>query len=101
MLSDKIKSVIDLLNPQTGKILRKHEIEEKYFIAIDEETVTQLHFILKSAYKSISLDYEHQATIDLPSRPLLIRIANMTNKGCSMYSKLLKKKATATTTLSG
>ena len=61
--------------------------------------MTEIHFILKSAYRRVGLAYDHQAKIDLPVRPLLIKIANMTSKGCNMYSKLLKKKVTASTSL--
>ena len=92
MLKDKIKTVSDFFNPATGHLRSKTELNDGLNTDIDEDTVVEIHHIIKCAFRMIGLKHDFKPTITLPCRPLLIQIANISQKGCNLYTKLLSKQ---------
>ena len=72
--------------------LSKIEMENKFQILINEETLIEMHFIIDTTFRSLGTTARNFESPHLPCQPLLINVLNMSKKGCSVYSNLLKKK---------
>ena len=51
-----------------------------------------MHFIIDSTFRSLGTNARNFESPHLPCQPLLINVLNMSKKGCSVYTNLLKKK---------
>ena len=71
---------------------------ETYGINASDEDITEIKYILRSAFRKLGLPEEIVAP-QLPFRPLLIEVATLSPKGCNKYSKLLKQKSDTRTNL--
>ena len=60
---------------------------------IDTETLTDFHYIINSARRSLGLVLTTPVPTPLPYQPLLISIANSVKTGCNYYYRLLRKKS--------
>ena len=92
MLKNKIRMVSDLFHPVSGHLLSKTELNNTLTIDIDQDTVTEVHHIIKCAFRTLGLNNDFKPSIVLPCRPLLIQTANLSQKGCNLYTKLLNKR---------
>ena len=100
-IAQKISIVDDFYNQDTGNLLNKREFEQKYKCVISNETFTEIHYIIKTARASLGIDNGAKIPFSRPIQPLLIKIINLTKKGCSSYSKLLRKITRRTTGAKG
>ena len=91
ILATKVKNVADLYIPGTADILTR-EWMEKHRIIIPEEVVIEIRYILKQSINKLGLTELRINAPNLPYRPLLIEIINMSLKGCSFFNKLLQGK---------
>ena len=66
---------------------------------VSEENLIELHYIIKIARHSLEIKDDCTIPTFLPYQPLLLNIVNLTKKGCSSYSKLLRKKTNLSTPL--
>ena len=92
MLHNKIVCIADMVDISSGLPMTQTQFKDRYNIDIDNDTVIEIHYIIKSTFKENGLKDNFRPKIQLPSRPLLIQIANVTDKGCSMYGKYLRTK---------
>ena len=84
ILATKVKNVADLYIPGTADILTR-EWMEKHRIIIPEEVVIEIRYILKQSINKLGLTELRINAPNLPYRPLLIEIVNMSLKGCSFF----------------
>ena len=69
-------------------------------VTITQATLTEIHYIIKNAWRSLGLQDNITFENIHPVQPLLIHIVNLTKKGCNVYYKLLRKKNNLKTILS-
>ena len=98
-LSLKIKTMSDFYIIGTGTLLTKDELEERFQVEVSEENFIELHYIIKIARQCLEINDDCSIPTFLPYQPLLLNIVNLTKKGCSAYSKLLRKKVNLNTPL--
>ena len=91
-LAEKINTISDFYHHGSGTLLTKPELENKYQIILSEETLMELHYIIKTARRSLEIKDSSIIQTFSPFQPLLINIVNLTKKGCGIYCKFLKKK---------
>ena len=91
-ISDKIKTAADFFEPGTSRLLTKREMEQKYDLTINDVNFVELRLIIKQSIASIGLSIESIKAPYCPSKPLLIDIVTMCQKGCNLYSRLLNMK---------
>ena len=99
-LSTKILSVTDFYKPGTCMLYTRDELITKYDIVISQETMIEIHYIIKNARRNLGLQVDISSEIVLPFQPLLMNIVNLTKTGCSVYYRMLRKKTNLKTTLS-
>ena len=98
-LSEKLSTMADFFDPQTGTLLSRAEMERKFKIVFNDETHLEFQYILRIARISLGLNDNDQVPVFQPFQPLLINIANLSTKGCSNYYRILRKKSNLSTTL--
>ena len=81
----------DFYRPGTNILLTKTELEEKFDIIMSEELYIELGYIFKNTCRSLGLVDSFSPLTNLPSQPLLIKIANIVKKGCNAYYRFLRK----------
>ena len=91
ILANKVKNVADLYIPGTAEVLTRDWMEMHNLI-VAEEVILEIKYILKQTFNKLGLGELRISAPLLPYRPLLIEIANMSQKGCSHFCKLLKGK---------
>ena len=91
-ISQRIKTLSDFYKAGSSDKLSKMEMENKFQILINEETLIEMHFIIDSTFRSLGTNARNFESPHLPCQPLLINVLNMSKKGCSVYSNLLKKR---------
>ena len=95
-ISSKIKTISDFYEPETSRLFTKDQFENAHNLQINNDDFIELNYIIKSALRKLGLQDNHDICTFLPSQPLLIDILSLTKKGCSTYSKLLRKKSILT-----
>ena len=75
-------------------------MEARYGINISNESLLELHYIFKISRRNLGLRDDQAFPNFLPSQPLLINILNMSQKGCSLFYRLLRKHLNLKTSLS-
>ena len=90
-IASKVNTISDFYKPGTSCTLSKTEFENKYNVIITDETLLQFHYIFRMARGTLGLGRE--STTFYPTQPLLINIANLTKKGCNVYTRLISKKS--------
>ena len=98
-LSEKLSTMADFFDPQTGTPLSRIEMERKFDINFTEETHLEFQYILRIARRFLGLNDDYRVPVFKPFQPLLINIANLSRKGCSKYYRLIRKKINLNTTL--
>ena len=99
-IAQKVRTVSDFYRPGSHEFLTKKEFDQKYQCEIGEDNLLEIHYILTTAKRGIGINDNNQIMNVLPFQPLLINMVNLTKKGCSIYSKFLKKKENLSTNLS-
>ena len=99
-LFNKISSIADFYRPGTCTFYTREELMNVFNTDISPETLIEIHFIIKSARRKLGLQNDISTEIVYPFQPLLINLANLTNKGCNVYYRVLRKKNNIKTTLS-
>ena len=100
ILSERVSTMSDFYDSENGILLSRLEIEGKFDFVMDEETYIEFQYIFRIARRSLGLNDNNRIVTFQPFQPLLINIANMAKKGCSIYYRLLRKKINLSTTLS-
>ena len=95
-ISSRIKTISDFYEPGTSRLFTKDQFENAHNLQINNDDFLELNYIIKSALRKLGLQDNHDICTFLPSQPLLIDILSLTKKGCSTYSKLLRKKSILT-----
>ena len=90
----------DFYEPGTFQHHSRAEMEARYGINISNESLLELHYIFKISRRNLGLRDDQAFPNFLPSQPLLINILNMSQKGCSLFYRLLRKHLNLKTTLS-
>ena len=98
-IANKVSIVADFYHQNTGDLLSKRELEEKFECIISNESIVEIHYILNTTRARLGINNGKKLPFSRPIQPLLIKIINLTKKGCSSYGKLLKKKINLTTNL--
>ena len=78
----------------------REELLAKDNTVISQETLVEIHYIIKNARRNLGLQVDISSEIVLPFQPLLMNIVNLTKTGCSVYYRMLRKKTNLKTTLS-
>ena len=91
-VSCKINTISDFYRPGSVIKLSKDELEDTFGVEISDEVFIELHYIIKTVFRSLGMRDICSVATFLPSQPLLINIANSTKKGCNVYTRLLRKK---------
>ena len=91
ILASKITTVQDLFKPRTKSLLSKEELESRFDIEVDDNTYTELMYIVNSSMQTVGLETGRLPIQQLPSQPLLISIARATQSGCNSYYKSLRR----------
>ena len=99
-LSHKLSSIIDFYRPGTCILYTREELMNVYNVIVTQETITELHYIIKNALRGLGLPENLSFENIHPFQPLLIYIVNLTKKGCNVYYRLLRKKNNLKTILS-
>ena len=89
----------DFYVPGSNTVMDRMNLESKFRISMTEETYIEFKFILKTARRKIGLSDNQSVCPPYPLQPLLIQIANLCTKGCSIYYRFLRKKVSLKTTL--
>ena len=99
-ISQTISTMSDFYEPGTFQHHSRAEIEARYGINISNESLLELHYIFKISRRNLGLRDDQAFPTFLPSQPLLINILNMSQKGCSLFYRLLRKHLNLKTSLS-
>ena len=99
-IANKVCLVADFYHQDSGELLTREEFEQKLDCRISYETMIEIHYILNTARAKLGITNNTKFSFSRPMQPLLIKIINLTKKGCNSYSKLLRKKKNLTTNLS-
>ena len=99
-IANKVSIVADFYDQETGELLTKGEFEQKYECLLTNETMVELNYIINTARAGLGINNNVKIPFSRPIQPLLIKIINVAKKGCSAYSKLLRKKNNLTGKLS-
>ena len=91
-ISQKIKTISDFYKNGSSNKLSRVELENTFRVMISDETLIEMHFIIDTSFRALGLNVKNFKSPHLPCQPLLINVLNMSKKGCSVYSKFLKKK---------
>ena len=97
--SHKIKTISDFFEGGSHNLLSKIDLENKYQIELSEENILEMHYIIKTTFRSLGIDQRNFLSPCLPTQPLLINLANISKKGCRAYSKFLKKEKNLKTSM--
>ena len=92
-ISTKIYTLSDFFVPGSCQMFSRDELENRYNTQISSDDFVEIKYIIKLAFRSLGLKDDHGICTFLPSQPLLINILNLSKSGCSLYSRLLKKKS--------
>ena len=98
-ISRKINYLQDFFKVGTNEFLTQQELEEKCECPVTQETYIELSYIVKTSLQKLGMRKEKLPIVQLPVQPMLVGIANITNKGCSSYYRLLRKKRNLTATI--
>ena len=91
ILSQRIKVVGDLYDPETGLFIPREKLERKYDVNLSEETYTELHYIIKTARNYLGITDCVKLYHVKPYQPLLIQTLQMVKKGCNVYYSMIRK----------
>ena len=97
--SHKIKTISDFFKEGSCDLLTKIELETKYQIELNEEDILEMHYIINTTFRNLGINMRNSSSPFPPTQPLLINLANISKKGCSSYSRFLKKKKNLNTPL--
>ena len=89
-ISSKINAISDFYSPGTQNLYTREELENVYNLEISNESLLEIHYIIKLALRNLGFKDNQSIISFLPTQPLLINILNMTKKGCNVYCRLLK-----------
>ena len=98
-LSNKVILLADFFDPETGELLKKHELEQIYDVQLTPETYIELRYIISISKRQIGITDNVRILCPRPSQPLLIGILNCVKKGCNTYYRLLRKNENMKTSL--
>ena len=73
-LSHKINSIIDFYHPGTCTLYTREELMNTYNVLLTQETLTELHYIIKKAWRSLGLRENISFENTYPFQPFLINI---------------------------
>ena len=99
-IANKMSIVADFYDQNSGDMLSKREFEQKFECQVSNETFLEIGYILNTTKAELGINNTAKIPFSRPIQPLLIKIINLTKKGCSSYSKLIRKKTNLTTNLS-
>ena len=91
ILSQKIKVVGDLYDPESGLFMPREELERKYDVNVPEETYTELHYIIKTTRNCLGIADCTKLYHVKPYQPLLVQTLKSVTKGCNMYYSMIRK----------
>ena len=92
-LANCISTVADFFKTGENKMLTYIEFIEKYNTrGFTQEQYIDIWYIITTARQSLGIREENILPKADPMQPLLINLATMTKKGCSVYYKLLTQK---------
>ena len=97
----RIKTVNEFFYPGTLRPLTKEEWLQKYGVRVYDEDIIEIQYVLRSSFRKLGLHDGNLLAPQLPFRPLLIELANLSPSGCGIYNKLLKQKSDARNNLTG
>ena len=91
-IANFISTIADFYYPGTNIIMNWDDFCTRYNVVISNEKFTDIRYTLKVALQKLKLPQSRLICAQYPLKPLLIDIAMSTNKGCSIYNKILTKK---------
>ena len=98
--SDRVTTMSDFYHPGTKITLDRADFQRKYDVSLSEETYLEFKYIFQLAQSNLGIIDNSLVSTFYPHQPLLIGIANLVQKGCNVYYKILRKKINLGTTLS-
>ena len=98
--SDRVTTMSDFYHPGTKITLDRVDFQRKYDVSLSEETYLEFKYIFQLAQSNLGIIDNSLVSTFYPHQPLLIGIANLVQKGCNVYYKILRKKINLGTTLS-
>ena len=91
-LNNSISTLSDFFYPCSNEIMNKDDFCARHNVDISENKYIDLRYVITLALQKMRLPREKLLPVAYPFKPLLIDIALSTQKGCSIYYKLLMKK---------
>ena len=88
--SNIITNLNDFFVPGSDRLIDKEDWLELFRIHVSDQDLTEVSYIIRSAFNKLGLRDNSVCAPLLPHRPLLIEIANMTTKGSTYFHKLLR-----------
>ena len=92
-ISDKIQTVAEFFYIGTNTIMQYNDFCERYDCNISELKYIDIRYTLTRTLQKLKFPQAKLNCAHYPQRPILIDIAMASSKGCSVYYKLLVKKA--------
>ena len=74
-------------------MMSREDLLEKLGLNVLAEDFTELRFIINTAKRKLGINNDY--TFSNPRQPLLINILNMTERGCSVYYRMLRKRSSS------
>ena len=92
ILANTISNVIDFYKLGTSRLMTYQEFRNHHLIDLDIDTYTELSYILSTSIRSLGIIEQRIPVFQLPVQPVIVNIATLTEKGCNVYYRMLRKK---------
>ena len=98
-LSNKINYPVDIFKEEGGQIRFMSDVEcvQKYGILNCEEFIS-LKEVIRQGAQRLGIDLMKQ-TVNAPYRPAILKLINISEKGCNLWAKIFKRKFMSNATL--